>query len=61
MAITGILFMVSAFTKKTEPAKLEKTTIDWGGRIEPFAGLSDWRLQLAVLSVVTVAAYWWIW
>ena len=61
MAITVILFVVSAFTKKTEPAKLEKTTINWGGQIEPFAGLSDWRLHLAILSVVTVAAYWWIW
>jgi SSS family solute:Na+ symporter len=61
LAITVILFVVSAFTKKTEPAKLEKTTIDWSGPIEPFAGLSDWRLHLAVLSVVTVAAYWWIW
>ena len=61
LAITIILFVVSAFTKKTEPAKLEKTTIDWSGPMEPFAGLSDWRLHLAILSVVTVAAYWWIW
>ena len=35
--------------------------MDWSGPIEPFAGLSDWRLHLAILSVVTVAAYWWIW
>jgi SSS family solute:Na+ symporter len=61
VAITGILFAVSAFTKKTEPAKLEKTTIDWGGPMEPFEGLSDWRLQLALLSAVTVTTYWWIW
>jgi SSS family solute:Na+ symporter len=61
LAITIILFVVSAFTKKTEPAKLEKTTINWGGPTEPFAGLSDWRLHLAILSIVTVAAYWWVW
>ena len=31
LAITLILFAVSAFTKKTDPAKLEATTINWGG------------------------------
>jgi len=24
--------------------------MDWSGPIEPFAGLSDWRLHLAILS-----------
>jgi solute:Na+ symporter, SSS family len=52
---------VSAFTRRTDPAKLEKTTIDWSQPSEPFVGLSDWRLHLAILSVVTVAAYWWVW
>jgi hypothetical protein len=59
--ITIILFLVSACTRKTEPAKLEQTTIDWGGKMEPFGGLSDWRLQLAVLAVITMLAYWWMW
>ena len=59
--ITIILFAVSTFTKKTASAKLEKTTINWGGRIEPFQGLSDWRLHLVILSILTVGIYWWIW
>ena len=61
LAITLLLFLVSAFTRKTEPAKLAATTLDWGKRWEPFQGLSDWRLQLALLSLLTLAAYWWMW
>ncbi len=59
--ITLILFLVSAVTKKTDPAKLAQTTIDWSQPAEPFQGLSDWRLHLAVLSGITVLAYWWLW
>jgi hypothetical protein len=52
---------VSAFTKKTDPAKLEKTTVNWTGAVEPFEGFSDWRLHLASIAVLTVLAYWWLW
>jgi SSS family solute:Na+ symporter len=55
------LFGVSAFTRKTDPAKLERLTIDWKGRAEPFRGIFDWRLQLALLSAVTVVLYWLLW
>ncbi|MCE5314099.1 MAG: sodium/solute symporter [Armatimonadota bacterium] len=58
--ITVVLFVISSFTKKTDKEKLAKTTIDWGSKIEPFQGISDWRLHLAVLSMITVLAYWWI-
>ena len=34
--------------------------IAWDGPWEPFRGLADWRLQLAVLLVVTAGAYWWL-
>ena len=61
LAITLILFAVSAFTRETDAAKLEGTTINWGGKIEPFQGFSDWRLHLAVLGAITVLAYWWLW
>lgn len=61
LCISATLFLVSAFTAKTARAKLATTTIDWGGRVEPFEGLSDWRLHLGLLSLVTVAAYAWLW
>jgi SSS family solute:Na+ symporter len=58
--ITGILFIVSAFTDKTAHEKLEKTTIDYRKKIDPFTGFSDWRLQLAVLSILTIILYIWL-
>jgi SSS family solute:Na+ symporter len=61
LVITFILFSVSAFTKKTDAAKLQQTTIDWGGPLEPFQGLSDWRLHLLGVAILTVLAYWWLW
>jgi SSS family solute:Na+ symporter len=60
LLITGILFAVSAFTPKTDPAKLEKTTINYSRRIAPFSGLSDWRLHLTILSVITILIYIWL-
>jgi SSS family solute:Na+ symporter len=60
VAITAVLFLVSTFTAKTDPDRLARTTIQWGGRREPFRGLADWRLQLAVLLSMTAAAYWWL-
>ena len=59
--ITAVLFAVSAFTKKTDKEKLARTTVNWGGKIEPFTGITDWRLHLTVLSVITILAYWWLW
>jgi SSS family solute:Na+ symporter len=56
-----VLFAVSAFTRKTDAAALEKTTIKWGSVPERFRGLTDWRLQLALLSIATVAIYCWLW
>ncbi len=59
--IIATLFIVSAFTEKTAPEKLEKTTIQWDAKMEPFVGLSDWRLHLALLSGLTVGLYAWLW
>jgi solute:Na+ symporter, SSS family len=61
IAITAILFAVSSFTKKTDPAKLQATTVDWGGAREPFQGISDWRLHLTGIVILTAVAYWWLW
>ena len=58
--ITVILFAVSAFTPKTDPGKLEKTTINYSRRIEQFSGLSDWRLHLLILSIITIFIYLWL-
>ncbi len=33
----------------------------WTGRLERLQGLSDWRLQLALLGIVTIVAYAWLW
>jgi SSS family solute:Na+ symporter len=61
LLVTFILFTVSAFTKKTDPAKLQQTTVDWSGTREPFTGLSDWRLHLLGIGILTVLAYRWLW
>ncbi len=58
--ITGILFLVSTFTQKTAPEKLEKTTINYSGGVAKFSGLTDWRLHLTILSVITILLYIWL-
>ena len=58
--ITGVLFRVSAFTAKTAPEKLEKTTLNYSNGLAKFEGITDWRLHLAVLSVVTLFLYIWL-
>jgi SSS family solute:Na+ symporter len=61
VAITLVLFAVSAFAKKSEPAGLEKITINWEGALDPFSGIYDWRLHLVLLSALTIAVYRWLW
>jgi SSS family solute:Na+ symporter len=61
LIITLVLFLVSAVTTKTAPDKLARTTVDWGGRPQPFRGWTDWRLQIAVLLAITVSLYAWLW
>jgi len=58
--ITGVLFAVSAFTEKTAPEKLVKTTINYTGKIAKFEGLKDWRLHLAILGSITLFLYIWL-
>ncbi len=58
--ISIILFVVSAFTTKTNPEKLEKTTINYSKRLEKFSGFSDWRLHLLILSIITILIYLWL-
>ena len=58
--ITGVLFIVSAFTEKTSPEKLEKTTINYSKHVDKFEGIFDWRLQLLILSIITLLIYIWL-
>ncbi|MGD0755257.1 MAG: sodium/solute symporter [Bacteroidales bacterium] len=60
IVITGVLFAVSAFTEKTSPEKLEKTTINYSKGVARFEGITDWRLHLTILSIVTVLIYIWL-
>ena len=54
------LFLVSIFTEKVPAKRLERLTINWRAPIERFTGITDWRLQFAVLSVVTIGVYAWL-
>jgi SSS family solute:Na+ symporter len=58
--ITIVLFAVSAFTPKTSPEKLEKTTVNYSAGIAKFEGITDWRLHLTVISVITILVYIWL-
>ncbi len=58
--ITAVLFIVSAFTEKTNPAKLEKTTVNYSGGIAAFEGIKDWRLHLLILTIITVLILVWL-
>ena len=60
MLITGVLFAVSAFTEKTSPEKLEKTTMNYSKAITKFEGITDWRLHLTILSGITIFLYIWL-
>lgn len=58
IACVFVLFLVSSFTKKTDPAALDQLTVSWRYKPEPYRGLKDWRLQLAVLTMITIVLYW---
>ena len=48
-------------TQPDPPEKLDKTTVDWSRKREAFAGFSDWRLHFAILTLLTIAIYAWLW
>jgi SSS family solute:Na+ symporter len=58
---TAILFLVSALTGPRQRRDLKNLTVDWSAPTESFRGISDWRLQLAVLGIATIALYAWTW
>lgn len=58
--ITVVLFTVSAFTEKTTTDKLAKTTINYSNGISKFEGITDWRLHLVLLALITLFIYIWL-
>lgn len=60
MIITAVLFGVSAFTKRTAPEKLTKTTVNYSKGITRFEGIKDWRLHFGILALITFLLYIWL-
>ncbi len=60
LIVTSVLFIVSAFTEKTHPSKLETTTVDYSKGIAAFEGIKDWRLHLLVLTILTIIILIWL-
>ncbi len=58
--ITVVLFAVSAFTEKTSPGKLARTTVNYSEGIAKFEGITDWRLHLGLLTLITIFLYIWL-
>ena len=61
LLIVSTLFGISYLTAPPEPEQIATTTVNWGEKWQSFQGITDWRLHLAVLGVVTVLLYWWLW
>jgi len=61
LLIIGVLFGVSTFTKKSDPEKLQKTTVNWAKKFERIHGIKDWRLQWIILAIITILLYAWLW
>lgn len=59
--ITGVLFAISAFTEKTDQEKLVKTIINYSKGVSRFEGISDWRLHIGILLLITLLFYIWLW
>ena len=61
ICVVTTLFGVSYLTPPPKPEQLATTTVNWGEKWERFQGITDWRLHLAGLGIVTVLCYWWLW
>jgi hypothetical protein len=57
----AVLFLASSFTSAPAGANIRGLTVDWKAPMEPFQGLSDWRLSLGVSVLLTVGIYAWLW
>jgi solute:Na+ symporter, SSS family len=57
----AVLFLVSSFTSTPAGTNIQGLTVDWKAPMEPFQGLSDWRLSLGILVLLTVGIYAWLW
>jgi solute:Na+ symporter, SSS family len=59
--VSIVLFAASFLTERAPADRLERLTINWRTPIGRFTGLTDWRVQLALLSMVTIGVYIWLW
>jgi SSS family solute:Na+ symporter len=58
---TAVLYAVSFCTSAPALSQVQGLTVDWKAPIEPFRGLSDWRVMLALLVAITIGLYAWLW
>jgi len=56
-----VLFGVSFFTPKSEPSKLNKTTINWKKKVQAINSITDWRIYWLILAIITIVIYIWLW
>ncbi len=56
-----VLYLTSWLTKAPDASHVDGLTVDWNSPITRFQGLSDWRLSLAALALLTISIYAWLW
>jgi SSS family solute:Na+ symporter len=61
MLATVVLYSVSYCGRRPSSEDLAGLTVDWGAQIEKFEGVRDWRLHLALLGLITILIYAWLW
>jgi SSS family solute:Na+ symporter len=61
LLVVGTLFAVSAFTPRAAAQTLQGLTVDWNRAPEALRGLTDWRVQLTALVIVTIILFAWLW
>jgi SSS family solute:Na+ symporter len=59
--VTLVLFVASYATQPPPREKVQGLTVDWSAPVEPFRGLTDWRLQWGLLLTVSACLYAWLW
>jgi solute:Na+ symporter, SSS family len=61
LLVTAVLFGVSYMTAPPPREKITGTTASWNQFAEPWQGFKDWRLHFAMLGLITIGLYAWLW